>query len=92
MLTSPAIGQYEHGSRVKVTQFVRVGHLRWYTTIVGTVEAEGLRPVGGMEMGGKALYCHQPTVRLRLDDGEITVIALDANTQVETLSAATANA
>ncbi len=69
-----------------------MGHLRWYTTIVGTVDGEGLRPVGGMEMGGKAIYCHQPTLRLRLDDGEITVVAIDANTAVESVSPAPASA
>lgn len=92
MITSPPKAQYEPGSRVKVTQFVRVGHLRWYTTIVGTVDDEGLRPVGGIEMGGKAIYCHQPTLRLRLDDGEITIVAVDANTAVETVSPAAASA
>lgn len=71
------------GTRVRVTQFVRVGHRRWQTEVVGTVELEGLRPVGGMEMGGKALYCHQPTLRLRRDDGEVTEIALDENTRVQ---------
>ncbi|MEW4568487.1 hypothetical protein AB1L88_11520 [Tautonia sp. JC769] len=77
--------QYVPGTRVRVVQFVRVGHRRWKTEVTGTVEGEGLRPVGGMEMGGKALYCHQPTLRLRRDDGEITNIALDENTRVETL-------
>lgn len=71
------------GTRVRVAQKVRVGHRRWTTYVVGNVENSGRRPVGGMEMGGKALYCHQPTLRLRLDDGEITEIALDANTAVE---------
>ncbi len=34
-------------------------------------------------MGGKASYCQQPTLRLRRDDGEITEVAVDAETQVE---------
>jgi len=75
------------GTRVRVTQHVRVGHQRWRTVVIGTVEDSSLRPVGGMEMGGKALYCHQPTLRLRMDDGEVTVLALDANTEVETIEA-----
>jgi hypothetical protein len=77
---------YPSGTRVRVTQFVRVGDKHWATQVVGTVELEGLRPVGGMEMGGKALYCHQPTLRLRLDDGEITTLALDERTEVQVLS------
>jgi hypothetical protein len=87
MIPTPRKPLFEPGTRVRITQHVRVGHRRWRTFVVGTVEAEGNRPVGGMEMGGKALYCHQPTLRLRLDDGEITEVALDANTQVEPIEA-----
>ena len=54
----------------------------------GVVEREGYRPVGGVEMGGKASYCQQPTIRLRRDDGEVTVVALDDDTLVETVAAA----
>jgi hypothetical protein len=79
--------KYVPGTRVRVVQYVRVGHRRWMTETLGTVEKEGLRPIGGMEMGGKALYCHQPTLRLRQDDGSITEVALDGNTQVEAVDA-----
>lgn len=72
---------------MRVTQHVRVGDKAWITRVEGVVELEGFRPVGGMEMGGKASYCHQPTVRLRRDDGEVTVVALDDDSQVETLAA-----
>jgi hypothetical protein len=37
-------------------------------------------------MGGKASYCQQPTLRLRRDSGEITEIAVDEETQIETIS------
>ncbi len=73
-----------------MTQFVRVGHRRWLTQVEGAVEAEGRRPVGGIEMGGKAAYVQQPTLRLRRDDGEITEVALDEETKIETLADATA--
>lgn len=82
--------QPEPGTRVKVTQYVRVGHRRWKTELVGDVQLEGLRPVGGMEMGGKALYCHQPTLLLRREDGELVEVALDENTQVEPVGVADA--
>ncbi len=36
-------------------------------------------------MGGKSAYCHQPTIRLRKADGEITVVAVDEGTIVEEL-------
>jgi hypothetical protein len=85
MFASPPQTKYQAGTRVRVRQHVRVGHRQWVTEVAGTVEIEGLRPVGGMEMGGKSVYCHQPTLRLRLDDGEITVVALDEDTEVVAL-------
>jgi hypothetical protein len=71
-----------------VTQYVRVGGQQWVTKVEGVVEQESYRPVGGMEMGGKASYCFQPTLRLRRDDGEIIVVALDDDSKVEELAAA----
>ena len=85
MIPSPPKPRYAPGTLVRVVQHVRVGHRRWTTEVSGVVEAEGVRPVGGMEMGGKAMYCRQDTLRLRKPDGEITVVALDENTEVETL-------
>ncbi len=88
MIPTPSQPKYTPGTRVRVIQSVRVGHRRWTTEVVGVVEHEGLRPVGGMEMGGKSLYCRQPTIRLRKDDGEVTVVAVDEATLVEELSPA----
>jgi hypothetical protein len=51
------------------------------------VVAEGRRPIGGIEMGGKASYCHQDTLRLARPDGEIAEIAVDGQTQVELIQA-----
>ena len=82
MIPSPPKPKFVPGTKVRVTQFVRVGHRRWTTELTGSVEAEGVRPVGGMEMGGKAMYVRQPTLRIKKDDGEITVVALDENTEV----------
>ncbi|MDX2037055.1 MAG: hypothetical protein SFX72_10420 [Isosphaeraceae bacterium] len=86
MIPTPPPPKYPEGTRVRVVQHVRVGSNRWSTSVEGVVEVEGLRPVGGMEMGGKGMYCRQPTLRLRKPTGEITVVALDENTAVETLS------
>ena len=88
MIPTPPEPRYAPGTRLRVTQRVRVGHRQWDTQVEGVVEKEGLRPVGGMEMGGKASYCLQPTLRLRRDDGEVTVVALDDDTRVVDLSAA----
>jgi hypothetical protein len=83
--TTPA-PKYAPGTRLRVVQQVRVGHRRWLTEMIGTVAQESMRPVGGIEMGGKALYCHQPTLKLIKDDGEISVLAIDENTDVEVIS------
>lgn len=73
------------GTRVRVTQFMRVGHRQWKTTREGVVVSESLRPIGGMEMGAKAAAMNQPTLRIQADDGEITVVALDGGSQVEAI-------
>lgn len=87
MIPTNPKSQYTPGTRVRVTQYVRIGHRRWLTQVEGVIERSSRRPVGGIEMGGKASYCQQETIRLRRDDGEITEVALDAETQVETIGA-----
>ena len=52
--------------------------------------AKGAGRSAGIEMGGKASYCQQPTIRLRRDDGEIVDVALDEETLVEPIPAAAA--
>jgi hypothetical protein len=85
MIPRPQPPQFPPGTRVRVTQHVRVGHRRWLTQVEGEVIGEGRRPVGGIEMGGKASYCHQKTLDLKRDNGEVTQIAVDEQTQVQTL-------
>lgn len=87
MIPTPPPPKYAPGTRLRVIQKVRVGDKAWITRVEGVVEVSGYRPVGGMEMGGKASYCHQPTIRLRRDDGEVTVVAVDDDTVVETVAA-----
>jgi hypothetical protein len=89
MIPTPPEPKYPAGTRLRVTQFVRVGHRRWLTLFEGAFERDGLRPVGGIEMGGKASYCMQTTIRLRRDDGEVVEVALDENTKVEPVTART---
>jgi hypothetical protein len=88
MIPTPPKPRFAPGTRLRVTQHVRVGGKRWVTLVEGVVEQEGYRPVGGMEMGGKASYCFQPTLRLRRDDGEVIVVALDDDTQVQEVAGA----
>ena len=85
MIATPPPPKYQPGTRLRVTQHVRVGGQKWTTQTEGVVEADSYRPVGGMEMGGKASYCLQPTIRLRRDDGEITVVAVDEETEVQSI-------
>lgn len=85
MIPTPPKPKYAAGARLRVTQRVRVGHRVWTTAVEGLVETDSLRPVGGMEMGGKASYCLQPTVKLRRDDGEVIVVAIDEDSVVESL-------
>jgi hypothetical protein len=92
MIPTPPKPRYAPGARLRVTQYVRVGHRQWTTEVEGVVETEGHRPVGGMEMGGKASYVFQPTLRLRRDDGEVTVVALDEDSRVLELSGPTRGA
>jgi hypothetical protein len=86
MIPPPPKHEYLPGTRVRVTQYVRVGHRRWLTRVEGVVTNESRRPVGGIEMGGKASYCHQKTLQLKRDDGELTEVAVDEHTHVETVS------
>ena len=85
MIPVPPKPNYKPGTRLRVTQKVRVGHRRWSSLVEGVVESDGYRPVGGIEMGGKASYCLQPTVLLRRDDGELTSVTLDEDSDVQTL-------
>ncbi len=85
MIPVPPQPRFAPGTRVRVTQKVRVGHRAWMTQVEGVVEKDGYRPVGGMEMGGKANYCLQPTLRLRHDSGEVSVVTIDEDTEVQTL-------
>ena len=86
MIPTPPPPKYAPGTRLRVTQSVRVGSRRWSTQVEGLVAREGLRPVGGIEMGGKASYCQQPTIRLVRDDGEVIVVAVDEDTRIQTLA------
>jgi hypothetical protein len=88
MIPPAAKPKYPPGTRVRVTQYVRVGHRRWLTRVEGIVQKQGRRPVGGIEMGGKASYCQQDTLLLLRSDGDLTEVAVDSETQVEPITEA----
>jgi hypothetical protein len=85
MIPTAPPARYPAGTKLRIVQHVRIGDKRWATEVVGAVERETQRPIGGMEMGTKALYCHQPSLLLRLDDGELTSVAVDENTEIYVL-------
>jgi hypothetical protein len=89
MIPTPPKPLIPPGTRVRIGQRVRVGAQAWMTYVTGTVEDGAVRPIGGMEMGAKASYTFQPTLRLRLDNGEATVVAVDESTVCEVLGAST---
>ncbi len=85
MIPPPPEPEFPPGTRIRVTQMVRVGHRRWQAQVEGIVVSESVRPVGGIEMGGKASYCRQKTLELLRDDGELTEIAVDGETKIQTI-------
>ena len=87
MIPTPPAPRFTPGTRLRIAQHVRVGGRQWVTQVEGLVEQESYRPVGGIEMGGKASFCFQPTLKLRRDDGELIVVTLDDDTTVEELAA-----
>jgi hypothetical protein len=86
MFRTPPEPRFDRETRYRVTQYVRIGDRRWLTQVEGFIVQEDQRPVGGIEMGQKASYCRQSTIKLRGDDGDFTVIALDEHSQVEAVS------
>lgn len=85
MIPTPPPPRFALGTRLHVRQHVRVGHLVWTTDVAGEVVEERRRPIGGMEMGGKDAYIHQPTIHLRKPDGEITAVTIDDKSEVTVL-------
>ena len=86
MIPTSKSRRFEPGTPVRVIQHVRVGKTSWTTEVVGQVVTEGLRPIGGMEMGTKAAASSQLTLTLKGEDGELSTIAIDERTEVQPLS------
>jgi hypothetical protein len=79
------LGRLKPGQRIRITQTVRVGQKQWQTTVTGA-----FRKVSYLETG---LATHRvreddiivPTVHFTKDNGELSSIALDEHTEVETV-------
>ncbi len=79
--------QIQPGMRLRVTQIIRRRDEDWHTSVTGQVISCAEEKTGSW-------YAHSPQgklmllrVHLKKDDGELTVLTLDQNSQVEVLSA-----
>ena len=85
MTTPIPIDKLAPDARVRVTQQIsrREGH--WHTQITGVVVRVETRPTGSWYVGKPA--GRLPLIRLTLQkpDGELTILNLDADSQVELL-------
>jgi hypothetical protein len=73
------------GQRVKITQRVRVGLRSWPATVTGTVREVQLLITGlATERAADDLVA-VPTVHFVKDNGELSSITVDENTQIEVL-------
>ena len=78
--------QLQPGMRIRVTQIIRRRDEDWHTSVTGLVISCAEEKTG-------AWYAHSPhgklmllRVHIKKDDGELTVLILDANSQVEILN------
>jgi hypothetical protein len=79
------LGTLKPGRRIRISQTVRVGQKQWQMTVLGT-----FRKLNYLETG---LATHRvreddiivPTLHFTKDNGELSSIALDEHTQVETV-------
>lgn len=73
------------GDRIRVTQTIVGRDRRWSTSVEGVVVARQAEPTGSWYAHGKNDKLWLIRIRLRKDDGEITTLALDHNSEIEVL-------
>ncbi|MCS7020556.1 MAG: hypothetical protein NZ703_02385 [Gemmataceae bacterium] len=82
------LAQLQAGDRIRITQHLRVGKRRWQATVEGT-----FRELSYLETGITTDRLVDddivvPVVRFVKDNGELSSITLDENTQIERLKPA----
>lgn len=71
------------GQRVKITQTVRVGKRSWPATVMGTVRDVQTLITGLSTERAADDIVAIPTVHFVKDNGELSSITIDENTQIE---------
>lgn len=77
------IEQLKPGLRIRVTQTVDRRAGDWQATVVGIIEAVEEQKTGSWYAHAKDDKLWLRRIRLRKDDGEITVLNLDTRTELE---------
>ncbi len=77
--------QLQPGQRVRITQTIDRRERDWQTTVEGVVQAVELQQTGSWYAHAKDDKFWLRRIRLVKSDGEVSVVAADARTQVELL-------
>jgi len=81
----PVLGQLQPGMRVRITQTVRVGLKSWPHTVEGTFRHVDSLATGIATQRDPRDDVIVPIVHFTKDNGELSSVALDENTQIEAL-------
>ncbi len=73
------------GTRVRVTQIIRGRDTEWTTHVEGELLSHGAEKTGSWFAHGRDDRVWLDRIRLRKDDGEVTVLNLDQYSQVTIL-------
>lgn len=74
------------GDRIRVTQRIESRTGAWPSRVEGTVESCKWEPTGSWFAHGKDDRLWLLRVRLRKDDGEITTLVIDRNSEIDLLT------
>lgn len=77
--------QLTPGRRVRITQSVRKQNENWQTTVEGEVVSCRREPTGSWYAHGKRVKLWLDRVTIRKDDGELSELVLDEQSEVEPL-------
>ncbi len=82
------VDQLQPGTRIKVVQRIDRRAGAWTTEVEGVVEAVANAPTGSWFAHGPSDRYLLKRIRLRKDDGEVSMLSLDEDSEVYVLSPA----
>jgi hypothetical protein len=82
------VDQCKPGQRVRITHTIDRREQDWHTEVTGVVEKVELQQTGSWYAHSKNDKLWLQRIRLRKDDGEISVINVDGRTRIELLDGA----